>query len=416
MLEAIRELEHLAVPVREGLLPDDGDEPADVLPFRVRGVELVRDLLVILPRPVLADPGVHQSGQGRQRVDRRIDRLAVQVPRDRDLPFRNVPRQVRDRVGPVVVRDGHDRDLGDAALPAMDAARPLVHRGQVRVRVPGVSASAGDLFAGRPDLSERLRVVRHVRHDDEDVHADLVGEILRGGEGHSRGDEPLDRRVVGQVQEQDGAPKRPRAFEVVHEDAGLLMRDAHRRKHHAEGLLRPEDLRLAGNLQCDLVVRQARAREERQLLASNERVEPVDRRDAGLDELRRMFPRIRIDRGSDDLDPFLRDDRRPPVDRFARAAQDPAEHVPRHVQFDRLAEELDRRLPVDPRGPFEHLDDNDVLGGIQDLSAFPGPVGQPDLHELAVADPCRLLDEDQRPRDFGDCPVFRWHLTPPPAS
>src|SRR5437879_117332 len=71
LLEAIRELEHLAVPVREGLLPDDGDEPADVLPFRVRGVELVRDLLVILPCPVLADPGVHQSGQGRQRVDRR---------------------------------------------------------------------------------------------------------------------------------------------------------------------------------------------------------------------------------------------------------------------------------------------------------------------------------------------------------
>src|SRR5207253_6808352 len=138
---------HLAVAVREGLLPDDGYESADVLPFRVRGVELVRDLLVILPRPVLADAGVHQPGQGRQRVDRRIDRLAVQVPRDRDLAFRDVPGQVRDRVGPVVVGDGHDRDLGDAALPAVDPARPLVHRGQVRVRVAGVSATAGDLFA-----------------------------------------------------------------------------------------------------------------------------------------------------------------------------------------------------------------------------------------------------------------------------
>src|SRR2546427_11066992 len=75
LLEPVRELEHLPVPVREGFLPDDGHETADVLSLRVRGIELVRDLLVVLARPVLPDPGVHEAGPGRVRAVIRIGRL-----------------------------------------------------------------------------------------------------------------------------------------------------------------------------------------------------------------------------------------------------------------------------------------------------------------------------------------------------
>src|SRR6266487_4062251 len=126
LLEPIRELEHLPISVGEGLLPDDRHEAPHVLALRVCGVQLVRDLLVVLPRPVLADPGVHEPREGRQRVDRRVDALAVQLPVHGDLALGDVAGQVRDRVGPVVVGDRHDRDLRDRTRPAVDAARALV--------------------------------------------------------------------------------------------------------------------------------------------------------------------------------------------------------------------------------------------------------------------------------------------------
>src|SRR5256712_11930232 len=96
LFEPVRELEHLPVPVGEGFLSDDRHETADVLSFRVRRIELVRDLLVVLARPVLPNPGIHEPGQGGERIDRRGDPLAVQRPVDRALTFRHVPREVRD--------------------------------------------------------------------------------------------------------------------------------------------------------------------------------------------------------------------------------------------------------------------------------------------------------------------------------
>src|SRR5439155_1425216 len=47
LFEPVRELEHLPVPVGEGFLSNDRHETTDVLSFRVRRIELVRDLLVV---------------------------------------------------------------------------------------------------------------------------------------------------------------------------------------------------------------------------------------------------------------------------------------------------------------------------------------------------------------------------------
>src|SRR3989454_4165160 len=92
LLEPVGELEHLPVPVGERFLPDDGHEAADVLSLRVRGIELVRDLLVVLARPVFPDPGVHEAGQGGERVDRRGDSLSVGLPRHPRLALPGVAR------------------------------------------------------------------------------------------------------------------------------------------------------------------------------------------------------------------------------------------------------------------------------------------------------------------------------------
>src|SRR3989442_5187884 len=157
LLEPVGEFEHLPVPVGERFLSDDRHETADVLSFRVRGIELIRDLLVIFARPVLPNPGIHEPGQGGQRVDRRIDPFPVQLPVHRDLAFRDVPGEVRDRVGPIVVRDRHDRDLGDAARPPVDPPGPWVEGRQVGAREARISPASGHLFAAGADLSHRSR-------------------------------------------------------------------------------------------------------------------------------------------------------------------------------------------------------------------------------------------------------------------
>src|SRR6266581_4309127 len=187
------------------------------------------------------------------------------------------------------------------------------------------------------------------------------------------------------------------------------MGDAHRREDHPEGLWAPGDLRLPRNLQRDLVVRQARTGEQRELLAAHERVEAVDRRDARLDELRGMFSGVRVDRGALDLDPLLREDRRTTVCRLAGSREDSAEHLARDGELDCLTEELHTRLPVDPRGALEYLHDDDIRRRVEDLTPLPPAVGQRDLDELVVADRFRLLDEDQRTRNLRDRAVFLRH-------
>src|SRR3989475_9093035 len=126
LLEPVRELEHLPVPLGERFFPDDRHEAADVLAFRVRRVELVRDLLVVLPRAAFPDPRVHESGQGRQRVDRRIDDLSVEVPVHRDLSLGDVSGEVGNRMGSVVVGNRPEWVPRDGPGPAMDASRALV--------------------------------------------------------------------------------------------------------------------------------------------------------------------------------------------------------------------------------------------------------------------------------------------------
>src|SRR5213594_4075072 len=94
--------------------------------------------------------------------------------------------------------------------------------------------------------------------------------------------------------------QRPRPLEVVHEHAGLLMRDPHRGEDDAERLAAPDDFGLSSDLQRHLVVRESRAGEQRELLAADQGVQTIDRRDARLDELCGVLPRIRVDRGARD--------------------------------------------------------------------------------------------------------------------
>ena len=60
------------------------------------------------------------------------------------------------------------------------------------------SKDRAHLFPRSGHLAQRVGVGGHVGEDDEDVHAALVREVLRGGERDARRDDALNRGICTQ--------------------------------------------------------------------------------------------------------------------------------------------------------------------------------------------------------------------------
>ncbi len=127
------------------------------------------------------------------------------------------------------------------------------------------------------------------------MHVQLERQVLGGGQGHARRRDALDGRVVGQVHEQHGALDGAGAAEVADEELGFLEGDAHGGEDDGELLVGPEHLAWRAICAASCGMRQAGAGEDRQLLPADQRVQPVDGRDAGLDELVRVVAGGRVD-------------------------------------------------------------------------------------------------------------------------
>ncbi len=232
----------------------------------------------------LADALVLEAGQGRQDVDRRPDALLVKLAAQDDLAFGDVAGQVGDRMGLVVIRHGQDRHQGDRAGFALLAAGAFVHGRQVGVEITRIAAAARHFLAGGGDFAQRFGIVGDVGHDDQNVHVQAKGQVFGGRQGHARGGDAFDGRVVGQVHEQDRAVDGAGPAEIADEIVGFLEGDAHGGEDDGEIAGPVADLGLAGDLGSQLGMRQAGCREDRQLLAADQGVQAIDGRDAGLDE------------------------------------------------------------------------------------------------------------------------------------
>ena len=240
---------------------------------------------MVLAGLALTDALILQTAQGGQHVHRGHDALAVQLAAQDDLALGDVAGQVGDGVGLVVLGHGQDRDHGDGALVPDAAACALVHGGKVGVHVAGVAAAAGDFLLGGGDLTQSLGVVGDVGQDDQHVHVLLKGQVLGGGQGHARGGDTFDSRVVRKVREDHGAVDGAGAAEVVDEVLGLLKGDADGGEDDGEGLVVAQHLGLTRDLGGQRRVGQAGAGEDRQLLAADQGVQTVDGGNTGLDKL-----------------------------------------------------------------------------------------------------------------------------------
>jgi hypothetical protein len=107
-------------------------------------------------------------------------------------------------------------------------------------------------------------------------------------------------------------------------------------------------------------------------LASDEGVETVDSRYAGLDEFIRVVAGVRVDWVSVDVVELVGDDGRAIVFRLAESAEDPAEDVWGEGEFEGSGKE--------PDGAFADVDTARALEDLKErLVVF-------DLEDLAVAD------------------------------
>ena len=132
----------------------------------------------------LTDTILHQTGQRRQYVDRWIDRLSVKLSIQNDLTFGDIPGQVRDRVGDIVVRHGQDRDLCDRSGAALYDTGTLVKRSQFTVEITRITFTGRNLALGGRYFSHRLTERGNIGQNNQNVHTFFKSQILSGSQCH----------------------------------------------------------------------------------------------------------------------------------------------------------------------------------------------------------------------------------------
>jgi hypothetical protein len=75
---------------------------------------------------ILTNSRLHETGEGRKHIDWWVDLAIVQVSVNEDLTFSNVPGQIWDGMGNIVVRHGKNGQLGDGTVGASDTTSSLV--------------------------------------------------------------------------------------------------------------------------------------------------------------------------------------------------------------------------------------------------------------------------------------------------
>ena len=139
----------------------------------------------------------------------------IQLPINKNLPLRNVSREIRNRVSdicephphsqsrhshdsqikalqPTIIRHSQNRNLRNTPVPPGNPSSPLINSRQIRVHVTRVPTPTGHLLPRRRNLTQSIGVRTHVRQDDEYVFFQLVGVVFGGGEGETGRDDAFD--------------------------------------------------------------------------------------------------------------------------------------------------------------------------------------------------------------------------------
>ncbi len=251
----------------------------------------------------------------------------MEVPVKHHLPLRNVPGQIRNRMGNIIIGHGQNRKLCHRAAGPLHNPRPLIKRGQLTVQIPRIPLSGGNLSPGRRHLTHRFRKRRHIRQNHQNMHITLKRQILRHRKRHLRRNQTLYHRVIGQIQEHTHMVRHAALLKSLAEKLRNIMLDAHRPKHHGKILIRPVPKgRLFHNLRRQLVMGKPVPRKNRKLLPPNQRGQPVNGRDSRPDIIPWILPADRIQRQAVHVSLLGRPNRPKPVNRHPDAVKRTPQH------------------------------------------------------------------------------------------
>ena len=251
------------------------------------------------------------------------------------------------------------------------------------------------------------------------MHVAFECEVFRGGKRHFGGGYTFYRGVGREVDEHDGPVDRAGLSEVGNKEVGLLEGYAYRGEYHRERAVGVEHLCLARYLRRKVGVRQAAAREYRQLLAADKRIEPVYRRNARLYELAGILARGGVDGGAVDVQRFVRDYARTAVDNVAHAREHAAEYVGADAERDAVAGERNRAVrKVYARAAFKKLKQRLVAVKLKHLAAAAASVLKGYRSELAVFYAAYPVNKHKRAGDLAYRFMLQYHHTslPSPAA
>ena len=172
------------------------------------------------------------------------------------------------------------------------------------------------------------------------MHSLFIGQVFGHGQSHLGSDEPLHHRIVGQIDEhghmvQDAAfPEGP--FKIFRH----IIFYTHGGKNNSKffiGIV--PQRRLHDDLGGQLVMGQAVAGEDRQLLAPDQGRKAVDGRDPGADIVSWVFSGHGVQALSVDIQPFFGKDRSQAVDGISDAVEGAPQHIHGHSDLHGMASE-----------------------------------------------------------------------------
>ena len=220
------------------------------------------------------------------------------------------------------------------------------------------------------------------------MEAEFEGEVLRGGQGGAGADEPLRRGFVGAVDEDDRAFEGGSLGEARADEGRLPLGHADRGEDHDEAVIRTGDAGGVGDPGREFEAGQAVSGEDRQLLAADQGVQSVDRRDTGFDEFGRVGACDRVDGVPVEVTLRRRQNRGSAVDGPSHAVENPAHEVAPDRQLRGAGPgPHGRRGDVEPAGAAEDLDHHPVARDLEDLATSQLTGGCHDVDELVVGDP-----------------------------
>ena len=155
VLKDAGEVQQLLITLVQCVFTDDGDQSSEFAQPCI-GTYIWSDTDLWSSRVVSApiqDP-ISRESDGRT-LDRWIDTLLMQFTTDNNLPFRNVPREVRNGVGNVITGHGQNWELGNGTLLPLHDTSTLVEQPRSVYMYPGYPRRPGT--SSRPHRFDEVR-------------------------------------------------------------------------------------------------------------------------------------------------------------------------------------------------------------------------------------------------------------------